>query len=127
MSIQAMTAHDRMMAVYRKQLPDRIPLSIYSRYLPRGWREREVRNLGLGIIDYQAVVSLLAPPWHVYPDYLSEVTGVDLRINYSWEDGRRIETRALDTPVGTISQRSRKRTFCAIGRSRSMMRLGSPS
>jgi len=56
MTIRAMTSHDRMMAVYRKELPDRVPLSIYSRYLPRGQCERELRNWGLGIIDYQAVV-----------------------------------------------------------------------
>jgi len=108
MTIRAMTSHDRMMAVYRKELPDRVPLSIYSRYLPRGQCERELRNWGLGIIDYQAVVSLLSPPWHVYPDYLSEVTGVELRVHYSWEDGQQVESRILETPVGTISQRSRK-------------------
>jgi hypothetical protein len=106
--MRAMSTHDRMMAVYRKELPDRIPLSIYSRYLPRGSHERELRERELGIIDYHAAVSLLAPPWHVYPDYLSEVTGVDLRITYSWENGQRMETRSLETPVGTIWQQSRK-------------------
>jgi len=47
-----MSIHDRMMAVYRGQRPDRVPVAIYSRYLPRGACERAARELGLGIIDW---------------------------------------------------------------------------
>ncbi|MGI6706677.1 MAG: uroporphyrinogen decarboxylase family protein [Clostridia bacterium] len=99
-----MTMHDRMLSVYRNQLPDRIPVSIYSRYLPRGSMEREIRNIGLGIIDYYPVVSFLAPPWHMYSGFISEVKGAELEIKYYWSKGTRYERRQYHTPVGTVYQ-----------------------
>jgi len=99
-----MNMHDQMMAVYRKEIPDRMPVSIYKRYLPTGETERLVRNIGLGISDYYPPVSLLAPPWHTSPGYVSEVKGVDLLIRFSWESGQMVETRTYATPVGTVSQ-----------------------
>ena len=103
-----MTVHERMMAVYRGRLPDRMPLSIYARYLPRGSSERALREMGLGIIDYHPAVTLLAPPWHTHSGYISEVKGVELTIGLSWENGQPVETRTYKTPVGTISQRTTK-------------------
>lgn len=103
-----MTMHDRMMAVYRKELPDRIPVVIYSPYLPRGSHERTLRGTGLGIIDWLPMVSFLAPPWHTDVGYIPEVKGVDLQVSFSWEDGQQVETRTYKTPVGTISRRSEK-------------------
>lgn len=97
-----------MMAVYRGGIPHSIPVTIYHRYLPRGGCERELRNRGLGIIDYVPPVSLLAPAWHMLPGYVSEVRNVELRIQHGWEDGQPIEVRTYDTPVGVISQKSRK-------------------
>jgi uroporphyrinogen-III decarboxylase len=99
-----MTMHDRMMAVYRKEIPDRMPVSIYKRYLPTGETERLVRNLGLGISDYYPPVTLLAPPWHTSPGYVSEVKGADLQIRLSWENGQMVETRTYETPTGAVSQ-----------------------
>jgi len=93
-----------MMAVYRKEIPDQIPVSIYKRYLPTGETERLARNVGLGISDYHPPVTLLAPPWHTSPGYVSEVRGADLRICFSWERGQMVETRVYETPVGTVSQ-----------------------
>lgn len=103
-----MTVRERIMAVYRRQVPDRIPVSIYARYLPRGSVEREVRAMGVGILDYHPVVSLLAPPWHTHAGFVSEVRGADLEIRLTWENGRQIETRTYRTPVGTIFQRTRQ-------------------
>ncbi|MHC4445180.1 MAG: uroporphyrinogen decarboxylase family protein [Planctomycetota bacterium] len=103
-----MTIHDRMMAVYRNQLSDRIPVAIYTNYLPRGSCERSLRDMGLGIIDHHPPVSLLAPPWHTHPGYISEVKDADLKISFSWENGHQVETRTYKTPVGTISQRTQK-------------------
>lgn len=99
-----MTMHDRMMAVYRKEMPDRMPVSIYKRYLPTGETERHARNLGLGISDYHPPVTLLAPPWHTSPGYVSEVKGADLQVRFSWEEGQMVESRKYETPVGTLSQ-----------------------
>lgn len=102
-----MTMRERLLAVYRKQQPDRLPIGVYSRYLPRGTVEREVRSLGLAVIDYCPVVSMLAPPWHMQTGYLSEVKGADLEIRWSWVDGQRVETRSYRTPVGSVFQKSK--------------------
>jgi len=97
-----------MMAVYRGEVPASIPITIYNRYLPRGACERELRNRGLGVIDYVPPVSLIAPPWHMLPGYVSRVKDVDLRIQYGWEDGHPVEIRTYETPVGAVFQKSRK-------------------
>jgi len=101
-----MTTHDRMMAVYRKEVPDRMPVSIYKRYLPTGETERLVRNSGLGISDYHPPITLLAPPWHILPGYVSEVKGADLQVRFSWESGQMVQTRTYETPVGSVFQES---------------------
>jgi len=95
---------DRMLAVYRGQCPDQIPIAIYNRYLPRGVCARKTQNLGLGIIDWYPITSLLAPPWHLLPGYLSEVRDSEMKVSYSWNQGQRLETRTYTTPVGTVSQ-----------------------
>lgn len=99
-----MTIHERMMAVYRREVPDRVPAAIYGSYLPRGSWARAARELGLGIIESAPVVSLVAPPWHIKPGYVSEVKNVDLKVTYTWEKGQRVETRIYDTPVGRVTQ-----------------------
>ena len=103
-----MTVHDRMLAVYRHEIPDQIPVSIYKRYLPYSYTERIVRNMGMGVSDYYPPVSLLAPPWHTHSGYISEVKGVDLQVRFSWENGKTVEIRTYETPVGTVSQRTTK-------------------
>lgn len=102
------TVRERMMQVYRNQVPDRFPAAIYARYLPRGSSERLVRNVGMGIIDYYPVVSMLAPPWHTHSGYLSEVKGADLSVAFTWENGQAVEIRTYNTPFGTLTQRTRK-------------------
>ena len=103
-----MTIRERMLAAYRGDRPDQTPVAIYGRYLPRGSWERELRALGLGIIDWHPVASLLAPPWHPGEGYLSEVRGSDLQVDFGFEHGQKLETRTYRTPVGAISQRTVK-------------------
>jgi hypothetical protein len=66
------------------------------------------RNLGLGIIDYFPLISMLAPPWHMNAGYLSQVKGADCNIAYAWENNQLVEIRRFDTPLGSVSQRTRK-------------------
>ena len=99
-----MTVRERMLCVYNNESPDKIPLGIYSGYLPRGQIEREVREKGLGIIDFYPVVSMMAPPWHIGSGMLSEVKGAEMDIRYRWENGKMTERRSFVTPVGTIYQ-----------------------
>jgi hypothetical protein len=95
---------ERILAVYRGHVPERVPVSAYARFLPRGFTERTARNLGLGIIDYHPVVSMLAPPWHTHSGYISEVKGAELKIRFVWDKGQKTEVRTYETPVGTASQ-----------------------
>jgi hypothetical protein len=103
-----MTIKDRIMAVYKNELPDRYPVSIYSRYLPRGTEERQIRDMGVGIIEYYPVTTLLAPPWHMSPGYLSEVKNTEMRIGYQWENDEFLEIRSYETKVGNLYQHIRK-------------------
>lgn len=104
----SMTIRERILSVYRGVRPDRLPTAIYQRYLPPGTAERQARNLGLGLLDFQPVVSLLAPPWHLLPGYVSEVKGVTFTVRLAWEAGERVETRTFETPVGNLSQQTVK-------------------
>lgn len=94
----------RMLEAYRGRASDVTPLGIYSRYLPRGARERGFRNAGLGIIEYLPPATLLAPPWHFYEEYLSEVRGAGLTVARFLDRGVWVERRTYATPVGTVWQ-----------------------
>lgn len=98
-----MNVAEAMLGVYKNRCPGSVPLGIYTRYLPRSSVEREVRNLGMGIIEYYPAATMIGPPWHFYEGYLSEVKNTELRIRHLWRNGKRTERREWDTPVGTIS------------------------
>jgi len=98
----------RMLEAYRGRAGSATPLGIYARYLPRGERERDARNRGLGLIEYLPPVTLLAPPWHFYDEFLSEVRGAELTIR-KYRDGEGwVERRTYRTPVGSIWQENAK-------------------
>ncbi|MFP4564577.1 MAG: uroporphyrinogen decarboxylase family protein [Spirochaetia bacterium] len=97
------TVAEAMLEVYNNRYPGSVPLGIYTRYLPRSAVEREVRNLGMGIIDYYPTATMIGPPWHFYEGYLSEVKNTELKVRHLWRNGKRTERREWETPVGTIS------------------------
>lgn len=99
---------ERMLDAYYGQAHERTPIGIYSRYLPRGAREREFRNRGLGIIDYIPPTTLLAPPWHLYDEFLSPVDGAHLTVKRHWNGQTWIEQRTYETAVGSVWQESEK-------------------
>ena len=97
-----MTAHDRILAVYRNQKPDRVPLGIYTRYLPRGAVEARSEP---GARDHRLLPRGLdgRPAWHLLPGYQSEIrepTSAD----YSWQGDQLVERRRFDTPLGSVWQ-----------------------
>ncbi len=102
--MREMTIRERMLSVYNNRMPDRFPVGIYSRYLPRGSWERQLRNSGLGIIAYYPICTLMSPPWHMGSGFLSEVKGVDFEVSYRWENGNKIEVRTFKTKVGTVAE-----------------------
>jgi hypothetical protein len=99
---------ERMLEAYRGRAQETIPLGIYARYLPRGEGERGFRNRGLGIIDYIPPTTLLAPPWHLYDEFLSPVAGADLTVDRRWDGAAWVERRTYRTPVGEVWQESVK-------------------
>lgn len=103
-----MSIRERMMAVYRNQMPDQFPVGIYSRYLQRGTVERELRNQGLGIIEYYPTATFLGPAWHSIPSFLSEIENCNLRVEHRWEKGSYVERNVIETPVGTLWQDKEK-------------------
>lgn len=89
---------------YMGRYTENVPLGVYSRYLPRGQAERTARNNGLGIIDYYPPVSLIAPPWHILPGFISKVKNAEFTIKYAWDSGKLIQERSFQTPVGNLYQ-----------------------
>lgn len=106
MNRSEMSVRERMLAVYHGQSVDRPALGIYQRYLPRGAKEVEARQEGMGLICYHPSVTMMAPPWHFYEGFLSEVKNTELKVEYVWKNGVRWERRSYHTPVGTLYQES---------------------
>ena len=99
-----MNKSSRLLNAYRRISDGRPVLSIYSRYLPRGGRERGARELGLALVDNYPIVSLIAPPWHLSPGYVSETHGIEFTISYHWTNGTKVEKRTYNTPHGSVWQ-----------------------
>ena len=97
-----MTTRERMLCCYRNQPADAHTTAIYTRYLKRGEMERLVRSGGMGIIDYAALTTQIGPPWHLIPEFISQVKDTDISIEYYWQYGKRVQRRKYVTPVGTV-------------------------
>ncbi len=101
-----MTTRDRMLSVYRNQMPDQLPVGIYTRFLQRGRFERDCRALGVGLFDCVPVISLMAPLWHVLDGYVSEVRNARFKTQYDWQKGETVITHEYETPAGKASRSS---------------------
>ena len=97
-----MTLRERMESVYKNQVPDKPALGIYTRYIKRGAIEREVRNLGMGIIDYVALTTQLGPPWHMIPEFVSEIKNTEMSVTTYFEHGVCKTRRTFKTPIGEL-------------------------
>jgi hypothetical protein len=47
-----MNVKERIMAALRHEEPDVVPVTVYTLLLPRGKIERELRNMGLGLVEF---------------------------------------------------------------------------
>lgn len=97
-----------ILQVYKGGPTEDIPVGVYDRFLPRGNSGRKARNLGLGLIDYHPITTMLAPPWHMYEGYISEVKGAEFSVEYSWKNNKLITRRIYETPEGILSQELEK-------------------
>jgi hypothetical protein len=84
------TPRDRIQAVLRGEMADRVPLTIYSRMLHRGDAERQLRNQGV------------TPVERVYI-YRVEMPNVRVTSREYYEGGLRTVHETVRTPVGEVS------------------------
>ena len=81
---------ERIMAVYHGEVPDKIPLVIYSALCPRGYMERQLRNKGLGL-------KVAVPVWREEMPHVR----VDMKTVGN------IVYKTFHTPVGSVSMKER--------------------
>lgn len=86
-----MDVRERILAAMSWQEPDQIPLTIYDWMIPTGAEERELREMGVGIITR-------------LPAHRVEHREVQYDSTEYWEDGRHMLRRTIRTPVGEVSQ-----------------------
>jgi uroporphyrinogen-III decarboxylase len=86
-----MDIRERILAAMTWQEPDRVPFTIYDWMIPRGSAERELREMGLGIITR-------------LPAHRVEHREVQYDSTEYWEGGRHLLRRTIRTPVGEVSQ-----------------------
>ncbi len=82
-----MTIRERIIAAMTWGQPDRVPLTVYEWILPRGERERRLRELGVGLITR-------LPPHRVTH------RAVEIVSREYQENGRKFIRRTIKTPVG---------------------------
>jgi len=96
-----MNIRENVMAVFHHEKPERIPWLTYDipyPMLPRGSWERELRNMGLGIIGLMGFY----PCGNVY---VTEMPNVKIEQRPMMQGNRRIITTIYHTPVGSASKK----------------------
>jgi len=92
---------ENVMAVFHHEPPERIPWLTYDipyPMLPRGSWERELRNMGLGIIGLMGF----------YPCgdvYIAEMSNVEIEQKISTQGKRKIITTIYRTPIGNLTKK----------------------
>ena len=86
-----MDIRERILAAVNWEEPDKVPLTIYEEMLPRGSRERMLRECGIGL-----VLRL--------PAYRLEHRQVEITTREYWENGRKLIRKTIHTPVGDVWQ-----------------------
>ena len=86
-----MDARERILAAMFWEEPDQVPLTIYDWMIPTGAAERELREMGLGIITR-------------LPAHRVEHRQVQYASVEYWEEGRHLLRRTIHTPVGEVWQ-----------------------
>lgn len=89
-----MTPRERIEKVIHGEIPDRIPLTIYSVMIPRGEQERVLRNKGVALVTR-------------VPLFLPEFPDVDIITQESCEKERKIKHITLRTHLGEICSKKR--------------------
>lgn len=85
-----MTPRERVVAALHGQPVDQVPFTIYQQMLPRGARERRLREIGLGLCVRIGVHSEHAP-------------NVQIETRTVEEDGRAVAYERVRTPLGEVT------------------------
>lgn len=85
-----MTPRQRVRAALHNEPVDQVPFTIYHGMLPRGQRERRLRELGLGLCVRAGVMSSHAP-------------NVEIETRTVREDGYSVSYERVRTPVGDVT------------------------
>ena len=86
-----MDVRERILAAMTWEEPDQVPLTIYDWMIPRGADERELREIGLGLIKR-------------LPAHCVEYREVQFDSTEYWDQGRHLVRSTIGTPVGQVSQ-----------------------
>ncbi len=96
-----MTLHQRIVAVLRGEMADRVPFTCKMPQPPRGEIERQLRNEGLAIIGEGELLNIdaggLGTGSAIRPH-------VEVVRRESWDHGRLLVRETLRTPVGEVHQ-----------------------
>ena len=82
-----MTPRERILGMLNDDLPDKMPFAHIDRHLPRGEREREARNLGMGLICHR-------------PSYIESISNVEI---VTKNEPNSI-IRTYHTPIGSLTE-----------------------
>ncbi len=87
-----MTPKETIFSVLERRNNSKIPLAAYSFLFPRGEAEREIREKGCGIFQFERV-------------YVSEMKNVEICVKEGFESGQKFTFRRLSTPVGKVEEK----------------------
>ena len=82
-----MSPRERILTMLRGDIPDRLPFAHVDRHLPRGEKEREARNLGMGLICHR-------------PSYIESISNVEI---VTKNEPNSI-IRTYHTPIGSLTE-----------------------
>lgn len=90
-----MTSKERILSVFHKKKFDRFPWTTYGVLLPRGQKEREIRNMGCGLVMWA-------------PTYQRDQQKVVVEQKNIWDKDKRsrIIQRTYHTPLGSVSEKA---------------------
>lgn len=100
-----MNLRERITAVLHGETPDIIPVSVYTNLLPRGYEERNLRNLGLALVEVGASVYGLKTP-NVRVETTQDIACfyMDDRLAAVAKQKQNVE-RLYRTPTGTLVEK----------------------
>lgn len=93
-----MTPKERVLSVFHKKKPDRLPWMAYGLLLPRGQKERKTRSMGCGLVMCA-------------PTYQKDRREVEVEQKDIWDENKRsrIIRRRYHTPIGSVSEKAELR------------------